>query len=272
MTPRALSARSPSVHRYFSGPFPNGLDNYLGMQIPIEQILLETHIPNLALVPAGTTPPNSAELLTMKRMDALLETLKEKFDMIIIDTPPILKVADAQIVSARADGVLVDLDGIDAVFERVFLADGLPGQLALLPDRNEAATQPVRYGAAQNEATRLDAGDSVHARRLERLRKSDDRLLEPVRIAQQGRDIAEHDARLGIVGNRTDQLLQFFHPFLLGAQMAAQSNNIGCRTIGNRACGFIGPASPGMLSKCRLASWRFEVSSWLFLILHSRSR
>ncbi|WP_040952933.1 CpsD/CapB family tyrosine-protein kinase [Gorillibacterium massiliense] len=99
--------RAPSVHRYFAPNNLSGLANYLAMQIPLEQIIMDTHIPGLALIPAGATPPNSAELLTMRRMDALLDILKEKYDMVIIDTPPILKVADAQIVAARADGVLL---------------------------------------------------------------------------------------------------------------------------------------------------------------------
>src|SRR5262249_50044973 len=62
------------------------------------------------------------------------------------------------------DGLLVDLDGIDAVLERVLLTDRLPRQLALLAHRDEAAAQAVGHRAAQDEAAGLDAGDRVHSR------------------------------------------------------------------------------------------------------------
>ena len=71
------------------------------------------------------------------------------------------QVVDDQDALARPDGVLVDLDDVDAVFQRVLLADGLPRQLALLADRDEAAAQPVGDGAAEDEAARLDAGHRV---------------------------------------------------------------------------------------------------------------
>ena len=61
------------------------------------------------------------------------------------------------------DGVGVDLDGVDAVFEAVFLADGPPRQLAFLADRDEAAAELVGDGAAEDEAARLDAGDVFDA-------------------------------------------------------------------------------------------------------------
>ena len=71
------------------------------------------------------------------------------------------QIVDQQHRLARADGILMDLDDVDAVFELVFLADGLGRQLALLADRHEAAAQPVRHRAAQDEAARLDAGDRL---------------------------------------------------------------------------------------------------------------
>src|SRR5262249_23050836 len=62
---------------------------------------------------------------------------------------------------ARLDGVLVDLDDVDAIFERVLLADGLPRQLALLADGDEPAPQAVGHGPAEDEAACLDAGHRV---------------------------------------------------------------------------------------------------------------
>src|SRR5690606_26614367 len=133
------------------------------------------------------------------------------------------QVVDDENELSLTDRILVDLDGVDAVFERVLLPDGFPGQLALLADGDEAAAEPVRDGAAQNEAARLYAGDRVDILPLERSGQRDNRLLEAIGIAQQGRDVPEYDARLRIVRNRPDQLLQVVHDYLLDALMAAQS-------------------------------------------------
>ena len=83
----------------------------------------------------------------------------------------------------------------------------LPGQLALLADRHEAAAEFVRDGAAEDEAARLDAGDMVDAGVEEGQDQPVDRGAQARRIGDQRGDVAEQDARLRIVGNRADQRL-----------------------------------------------------------------
>lgn len=99
--------RKPGLHRIFHLDNANGLANFLALQTELPDIVIDTHIPNLHLIPAGTTPPNPGELLAMNRMDALLNELKPNCDIIVIDTPPMTAVTDAQIMAAKSDGVVL---------------------------------------------------------------------------------------------------------------------------------------------------------------------
>lgn len=71
------------------------------------QALRETSVPGLLLLPSGPTPPNPAELLASKRMTLVLQGYSGQSDIIIIDSPPLLPVTDAAVLSAKCDGVLL---------------------------------------------------------------------------------------------------------------------------------------------------------------------
>jgi len=101
--------RKPGQHKAFSISNRKGLSNYLAAQNELEQSLAATHIEHLTLLPAGQIPPNPAELLSSKRMDELLQKVREEYEIILIDTPPVLAVTDAQIAAAKSDGVLLVL-------------------------------------------------------------------------------------------------------------------------------------------------------------------
>jgi Mrp family chromosome partitioning ATPase len=66
-----------------------------------------TTVPDLFVLPAGTPVPNPAELLVSRKAAAVLEELSRRADIVVFDTPPVLAVADALILSARADGVVL---------------------------------------------------------------------------------------------------------------------------------------------------------------------
>ena len=101
--------RKPTMHHFFMLSNRGGLTSVLTNQSRFESVVRDTSIPNLQVLTSGPIPPNPSELLSSKRMQHMLQELREQYDLIIIDTPPTLAVADAQIVSTLTDGVLLVL-------------------------------------------------------------------------------------------------------------------------------------------------------------------
>lgn len=99
--------RRPTGHKIFGVQNIKGLTTYLGGKVSLEEVIQDTHIPNLKVITSGPMPPNPAELLGSKKMGNFLSELKEQFDMIIIDTPPVLAVTDATVLSNKVDGCLL---------------------------------------------------------------------------------------------------------------------------------------------------------------------
>jgi len=97
-----LDLRKPSLHRIFETPNETGLSTYLIEQTGYEQAIKATYIENLYLAPSGPIPPNPAELIETKRMEAFFEQAKKEFDYIIIDTPPVALVTDSILISRYA--------------------------------------------------------------------------------------------------------------------------------------------------------------------------
>ncbi len=100
--------RRPSTHKLF------GLSNRTGLTAALVEdpaalngYLQETDVENLRVMTAGPVPPNPQELLGSQRMEELLHRLEEEADIVVLDTPPALVVADANVLAARADGVLM---------------------------------------------------------------------------------------------------------------------------------------------------------------------
>src|SRR3954453_17203296 len=114
-------------------------------------------------------------------------------------------VVDHEHAIARRDRIIVDLDLVFAVFELVLVRAFGPRQLPRFADGDEAGAEDPRDAAAEDEAARLDAGDGGHALVLERLGQHQHARVEASRIAQQRRDVLEHDAGLGEIGNVSDQ-------------------------------------------------------------------
>ncbi len=100
--------RRPSAHRLFDLSNESGLTTALVEDLDtLSGFLKETEVENLRVLAAGPVPPNPQELLGSQRMEDLLHKLEEEADVIVLDTPPTLVVADASVLSARTDGVLV---------------------------------------------------------------------------------------------------------------------------------------------------------------------
>lgn len=99
--------RNPSLHHVFGIPNEIGLTNLLAQQYEIKDVLQETSVSNLFVIPSGPISLNPSEMLGSYRMQQVMHELRQQYDMILFDTPPILAVSDALIVSALCDGVVL---------------------------------------------------------------------------------------------------------------------------------------------------------------------
>ena len=99
--------RKPTVHYTFRLTNTLGLSNLLTRQASVAEVVKQTDIENLHIITCGPIPPNPAELLGSKTMIAVLEEMKEIFDVIIFDAPPVLSVTDAQILSNKCEGTIL---------------------------------------------------------------------------------------------------------------------------------------------------------------------
>src|SRR5262245_29016104 len=118
------------------------------------------------------------------------------------------QVVDEEHRLARLQSILMDFDDVDAVFELVFLTDGLGRQLALLADRYEAAAQTVSDRAAEDEAARFNARHRLDSLIGKRRDQPLDAGAQAVGMAEQRGDVAKHDARLRIVRYRAHEVLE----------------------------------------------------------------
>ena len=99
--------RRPRLHKEFNISRDVGLTNLLMNEVTIEQAAQKTEIENLWLIPCGPIPPNPSELLGAERMAALVQQLTPKFDLILFDSPPVIAVTDAVVLSRLMDGVIL---------------------------------------------------------------------------------------------------------------------------------------------------------------------
>lgn len=91
--------RLPSVHHTFQAPNMMGLTNVLTKQKPFAQAVFKTDIKNLDVLSSGPIPPNPSELMGSQAMSEFLQMAVEEYDLVLFDTPPLLAVADAQILA-----------------------------------------------------------------------------------------------------------------------------------------------------------------------------
>jgi capsular exopolysaccharide synthesis family protein len=98
--------RKPTIHRRFKISNATGLTNILLGEATAESTICLT-AGGLSVLSAGTLPPNPAEVVGSQRMKDFLHEMEKQYDYIVIDTPPLLAVADGQVISSISDGVLL---------------------------------------------------------------------------------------------------------------------------------------------------------------------
>ncbi len=98
--------RKPRVHKIFDVAIQPGLSNHFLGEVDLESIIKPTSVPNLSVITCGIIPPNPSELLGSHNMETFCNTIREKFDTVIFDTPPSMMVTDAVVLSRIMDGVV----------------------------------------------------------------------------------------------------------------------------------------------------------------------
>ncbi|QFR43187.1 GumC family protein [Sulfurimonas xiamenensis] len=102
-----LDLRLPTLHKVFNLPNDSGMSNFLSGHTQPEEIIQNTEITNLDIISSGPVPPNPSELIMSERMEEIIEFLKQSYDYIILDTPPLGLVTDATILANLADITLL---------------------------------------------------------------------------------------------------------------------------------------------------------------------
>jgi tyrosine-protein kinase Etk/Wzc len=99
--------RRPVIHSIFSMKKDYGVTKFLIGSSELKDIIQKTFVNNLSVIPSGPLPPNPSELLGSEDMKILIEELRKKFDVILFDSPPVIAVTDAAILSTLVDGVVL---------------------------------------------------------------------------------------------------------------------------------------------------------------------
>ena len=100
--------RKPRMHGIFGVNKNPGLVNYLFNQVSLDEIIWRSDlIENFTYITSGTIPPNPAEVLQSRAMQNFLDNMRRRFDMIILDSPPIISVTDSEILSRMVDGSIL---------------------------------------------------------------------------------------------------------------------------------------------------------------------
>ncbi|HWO43079.1 MAG TPA: polysaccharide biosynthesis tyrosine autokinase [Candidatus Eisenbacteria bacterium] len=103
--------RRPACHRALKMWNDRGLTDFLAGKEELGTVIKRTRVPNLCLLSSGTIPPNPTELLGSKKMRETLSSLKGRFEFIVVDSPPVVPVSDAVVLSNIVDGVVFVVRG-----------------------------------------------------------------------------------------------------------------------------------------------------------------
>ena len=101
--------RKPMIHKVFGRKNTQGLSSFLVSKESPEELFFKTKVPNLFVIPSGPIPPNPTEILDSTRMENLIKKLRQYFDVIFIDAPPLVGIVDPVIIGRLADAMLLVL-------------------------------------------------------------------------------------------------------------------------------------------------------------------
>jgi capsular exopolysaccharide synthesis family protein len=131
--------RNPRVHRVWDDPNEIGLSNYLTSDLPLSAVLRKAPVNGLSYITSGARTPRPAELLASGRFHTLLKNLEEQFDFVILDSPPVLPVADSVILASKAQCVLI-----------VVYGGATPRDVVKMAKKKLGASNPIIVGTVVN--------------------------------------------------------------------------------------------------------------------------
>lgn len=99
--------RNPTQHKNFKRSNRAGFSTCIATHKAVCDFVQSTDIEGVELLPGGPVPPNPSELLGSKQVSSLLDSLKQKYDYILVDTPPIMPVTDAAVIGSKVDGLIL---------------------------------------------------------------------------------------------------------------------------------------------------------------------
>lgn len=99
--------RKPAVHKLFKKDRIPGLIDYLVGSAKLEDVINKSSLTGLSYISAGTIPPNPAEMLDSQEMRTFLKQMRGNYDLIILDSPPVIAVTDSEILTSMVDGTLL---------------------------------------------------------------------------------------------------------------------------------------------------------------------
>lgn len=99
--------RRPRLHRAFGLTPEKGLSSVLVGGVNLKDVIVKTHLENLDVLPCGAVPPNPADLLSSRKFVATIMELRAMYDMVVIDSPPVIPVVDPRIIGSAVDAVLL---------------------------------------------------------------------------------------------------------------------------------------------------------------------
>ncbi len=99
--------RRPRLHTFFDINNAVGLTNFLTTELALEDVILQTSVDNLFFMPSGILPADAAGILNSRRMSELIQDVKQRFDLVLVDSPPILGVSDASVLASEVDLTMI---------------------------------------------------------------------------------------------------------------------------------------------------------------------
>ena len=99
--------RRPTTHYTFEMQNVRGLSTAIINELPLNEVARESGIENLDVITSGPIPPNPSELLSSKKMNLFMKVVTDHYEMVIIDSPPVLAVTDSQILSQLTDATIL---------------------------------------------------------------------------------------------------------------------------------------------------------------------